>query len=216
MKFFNAFHLKIIALLTMIIDHLGLLFFTENPMFRIVGRIAFILYAFMLVEGFFHTKDFKKYAGKLLLWALLSEIPFDIAIHGKWFHWEHQNIFWTLFLSLIGIHWLEKHKEMGLKILIGVFILFSTLVLRVDYGIYGVGMVFAFYFSKKYNGKLIFPLFASLFIGSFMSKIQFFALLGFLIIYFYNGKQGRKTGTIFYSFYAIQLGILGIIKYFYQ
>lgn len=101
----------------MISDHFGMMFFPDYGIFRIVDRIAFILYAFMLVEGYFHTKNQQKYLGKLFIWALISEIPFDLANYGKIFYPIHQNIFWTLFLSAIGIHFLEKTKELGLKTL---------------------------------------------------------------------------------------------------
>lgn len=210
MKIFNTFHLKIIALATMLTDHLGLLFFVENPMFRIVGRIAFILYAFMLVEGFFHTKNFKKYAGKLLLWAFLSEIPYDFAIHGKWIVWQHQNVFFTLFIASFGMKLLEKHKEIGLKLLIVLLIFFSAFVLQSDYSLYGTFVILVFYFSKKNIINHNIPIVLA---GFLVNIIQFFAVLGLLVIQFYNEKRGRKTGTIFYSFYALHLLILGAIKH---
>lgn len=112
MQILNSFHLKIIALITMIIDHLGTMFFEEYFILKIIGRITFILYAFMLVEGCFHTKNIRRYLSKLFLWALISEIPFDLANYGVLFNFGHQNIFWTLFLSALSIHWLEKIKNL--------------------------------------------------------------------------------------------------------
>lgn len=214
MKTLNSFHLKIIALITMIIDHLGMMFFEDYSVFRIIGRIAFILYAFMLVEGYFHTKSVKKYLSKLFLWALISEVPFDLANYGVFFHFGHQNIFLTLFLSVLGIHWLEKNKELGLKIFICLVILFLGLIIRVDYSVYGISVILSFYFCKKYRIGYILPISILSIVAVFvLNKFQCFALLGFVPILMYNGQQGRKTGNIYYSFYAVHLLILAIIKF---
>lgn len=214
MKPLSSFHLKIIALLTMIIDHLGIMFFEDYSVFRIIGRIAFILYAFMLVEGYFHTKNIRRYLGKLFLWALVSEVPFDWANFGVFFNFGHQNIFWTLFLSALSIHWLENNKELGLKIFICLVVLFLALILRVDYSIYGVSVILSFYFFKKCRIGYILPISILSIVAVFvLNKFQCFALLGFVPILMYNGQQGRKTGNIYYSFYAVHLLILAIIKF---
>lgn len=214
MKILNNFHLKIIALITMIIDHLGTMFFEEYFILKIIGRIAFILYAFMLVEGCFYTKNIRRYLGKLFLWALISEIPFDLANYGVLFNFGHQNIFWTLFLSALGIHWLEKNKELGLKILICLVVLFLALILRVDYNIYGVSLILSFYFYKKYRIGYILPISILSIVAVFvLNKFQCFAFLGFVPILMYNGQQGKKTGNIYYSFYAVHLGIFAFIKH---
>lgn len=176
MKILNNFHLKIIALITMIIDHLVTMFFEEYFILKIIGRIAFILYAFMLVEGCFYTKNIRRYLSKLFLWALISEIPFDLANYGVLFNFGHQNIFWTLFLSALGIHWLEKNKELGLKILICLVILFLALIFRVDYSIYGVSIIFfVLLLQKREIITFVFarsPFFKSYFNFKFISHIS--------------------------------------------
>lgn len=169
----------------------------------------------MLVEGCFHTKNIRRYLGKLFLWALISEIPFDLANYGVLFHFGHQNIFWTLFLSALGIHWLEKNKELGLKILICLVILFLALIIRVDYSIYGISVILTFYFCKKYKISLIIAISLLSIIAGAIFKFQYFAFLGLIPILMYNGQQGRKTGNLFYSFYAVHLLIFVIIRYFY-
>lgn len=213
MKTLSSFHLKIIALLTMIIDHLGMIFFENYSVFRIIGRIAFILYAFMLVEGFFHTKNFQKYLRKLFLWALISEIPFDLAGSGSWLNLKEQNIFFTLFLSVGCLYFLEKHKEWGLKILIILLFSFSALILRVDYYFYGIWVVLSFYFSKKYKFNFVIPILLLSVIIDYIIPFQSYAFLGLIPILMYNGQKGRKTGNIYYSFYAVHLLILAIIKF---
>lgn len=178
----------------MISDHFGMMFFPDYGIFRIVGRIAFILYAFMLVEGYFHTKNQQKYLGKLFIWVLISEIPFDLANYGKIFYPIHQNIFWTLFLSAIGIHFLEKTKELGLKTLTCLVILFLALIFRVDYNIYGILIIWTFYYAKKLKFNYIIPIIVlSISAGLFLNKFQFFAPLGLILVFLYNGITRLKN-----------------------
>jgi hypothetical protein len=75
--------LKIVALSTMIIDHYGAIFQNDIIIFRIIGRLAFPIYCFLLVEGYYHTSNVKKYAARLLVFAFISEIPFDLAFFGE-------------------------------------------------------------------------------------------------------------------------------------
>ena len=95
----NIFILKVLALITMIIDHYGAIFQNDIITFRIIGRLAFPIYCFLLVEGYLHTSDVKQYAKRLLLFALISEMPFDLAFYNK-LGFTHQNIFFTLFLFI--------------------------------------------------------------------------------------------------------------------
>ena len=96
----NVLILKIIVLLSMIIDHYGAIFHSGVDMYRIIGRLAFPIYAFLLVEGYSHTSNVKKYASRLFLFALISECPFDLAFYSK-LEFMHQNIFFTLFIGLV-------------------------------------------------------------------------------------------------------------------
>lgn len=131
----STFVLKLIAIITMLIDHIGAVFIPGNSqlylLMRIIGRLAFPIFAFLIVEGFFHTSDIKKYLTRLGIFALISEIPFDLAFYSGWFSnsggnirsdlkgmfrdpalfetvagrfLEHQNIFFTLFLGLLIIY----------------------------------------------------------------------------------------------------------------
>ncbi len=116
--------LKIIAIVTMLIDHIGVAIFENgmlkyqdnslawvsiaNLVLRTIGRIAFPIFCFLLVEGFFHTRDIKKYGTRLFLFALISEIPFDLAVFDTWFYPGYQNVYFTLFIGLWVIYWYDK------------------------------------------------------------------------------------------------------------
>ena len=94
-KGINTFTLKLIAILSMTIDHIGYLLFPKVTLLRIVGRIAFPIFAYLIAEGFVHTGDVKKYLLRLGIFAILSEIPYDLVISGNVLDLEQQNIFFT-------------------------------------------------------------------------------------------------------------------------
>ncbi|MCO7354049.1 TraX family protein [Riemerella anatipestifer] len=214
LQIITAFHLKMIAIITMIIDHFGLIFFPQEEIYRIIGRIAFMLFAFLLVEGVEHTKDFKGYLKRLLIWALISEIPFDLAMTGELFNLEKQNVFFTLFLSAFGIYQVKNSKTRIKKIAVIIATFFVIDLLKADYGTYGLMVIYAFYLMKKMEFKLIFIQILSSFATFFVNYLQMWSGLAFLPIVFYNGKQGIKTGKIFYSFYAVHLLLFSVIKIF--
>ena len=107
----------------------------------LVGRIAFPLFAFLLVEGFLHTRSRFRYAGNLLLFAALSEVPFDLALYGRPFFRMHQNTLFTLFLALLMLILLEtasgklsgRYSQMSAKILIILAFALAAWLLRTDY-----------------------------------------------------------------------------------
>ena len=108
----SAAALHIIAMTFMLMDHLWATLLPAQDWLTCIGRIAFPVFAFMTVEGYFHTHNLKKYMLRLLLFALISEIPFDLMYGGTWFYPIHQNVIWTLLMGLLGIHLMETvHKN---------------------------------------------------------------------------------------------------------
>lgn len=202
----NVLMLKTIALTSMIIDHFGAIFQSNIEIYRIIGRIAFPIYCFLLVEGYSHTSDLRRYARRLFIFALISEIPFDLAFYGG-LGFNHQNIFFTLFIGLLTIYLLDKEdNKSALKAattVIGAFII--AVVFAVDYNFLGIIYILLFYKAKKYSkSKGLFYHAILMFIMNSLSTtwIQQFSLLALPIIYLYNGKLGPKNKFIQITFYA--------------
>lgn len=215
----NVLVLKLIALTSMIIDHYGAIFQSDVNIYRIIGRLAFPIYAFLLVEGYTHTKNVKKYANRLLLFAIVSELPFDLAFYGK-LGFTHQNIFFTLFIGLVLMYLLDnkegKYNFNNNVLIIGAT--FIALLTSVDYSFVGIIYILTFYYTKNhpkpkriYNQVLIIFL-TNLFLLGFRQQ---FALLALPLIYFYNGNLGPKNKYLqvfFYAAYPLHLIIFYIMK----
>ena len=144
--------LHLLAMAFMLCDHLWGTVVPGNDWLTCIGRIAFPIFAFLIVEGYFHTKNLKKYIGRMLLFAVLSEIPFNLAMGSRLFYPIHQNVLWSFLISLGLIHWNEKVKEKKLwlrcltacaTLLIGAA---AGLVTMVDYYNAGILTVLTFYF----------------------------------------------------------------------
>lgn len=235
----TSFSLHIMAMIFMLCDHLWGTIVQGNDWLTCIGRLTFPIYAFMIVEGYFHTKNLKKYVGRLLIFAILSEIPFNLAMGSGLFYPIHQNVLWSFLISIGLIHWNEKVKEKKLwkRILVGfASILIGSIVgiiTFVDYYHAGILMVLVFYFFRHkkwwcYLGQFICMWYINCdMLGGlqyemnvlgqtyFISR-QGFALLALIPIWFYKGKQGYHSKTlqfIYYAFYPVHLLILGILKF---
>ena len=106
----SADALKWIALLTMLCDHVGAVLLPQYPILRLIGRTAFPLFVWLLVEGFSHTSSRKKYLGRMAAFAILSELPFDLALYGRP-DWQSQNVFVTLSIGLLMLIFLERAMD---------------------------------------------------------------------------------------------------------
>ena len=142
----SAAALHILAMALMLMDHLWATLLPAQEWLTCAGRVAFPIFAFMAVEGYFHTHDLKKYTLRLLLFALLSEIPFDLMYGGTWFYPVHQNVIWTLLLGILGVHLMEtvrKKQKTWMYLLVSALVVAAGAVLgtlgMVDY--YGTGVL---------------------------------------------------------------------------
>lgn len=206
----DSFTLKIIAVLSMLIDHIGAIFFPEQVIFRVIGRLAFPIFAYLLVEGFFYTHDIKKYMYRMGALALLSEIPFDLTANGVILEFGHQNVFFTLFIGLTMMYVLLKTAGRAQMIMVSLLFFLIADALRADYGGVGVLMILCFYlFRKDMLWKAISVMFINV---ALMGGIQMFGVFALVPIYLHNGKQGRRMKWFFYGFYPVHLLILFLVR----
>ncbi len=210
MKGINTFTLKIIALVSMLIDHIGMVFFPNIILFRMLGRIAFPIFAYTLVEGFIHTHNVKKYMIRLGMFAVLSEVPFDLATTGKVVEVGHQNVFFTLFLSVAMLFLFEAVKDAKKQFLIVAMAVFCGRLLRLDYGSTGMLMVILFYYLRDRKWEKLFSV--GLLILATAGFVQLFSILALIPIAMYNEERGPNMKVLFYAFYPLHLLVLYIVK----
>lgn len=215
-----------IAMVLMLSDHAWSTLLPMQRWMTTIGRITFPIFAFMTVEGYFHTHNFKKYMKRMVIFALISEIPFNLMMDGRLIGPFHQNVLLTFIIALLGMKAMDKIREKGklwLSILgcAGVMLLCFALgfALFVDYYGTGVLMVFVFYFfhERKWwcflgqflvlywlNVELLggYCIIVKLFGHSFEIVEQGFALLSLIPIWLYRGKQGYHTKPFQYFCYA--------------
>lgn len=243
--------IKIIAIVSMLIDHIGagilgrfimtsgylsiassgdlnavmqwmmengVLFYTYSAM-RMIGRLGFPIFCFLLVEGFQRTHDVKKYAMRLGIFALVSEIPFDLCFNGKVLEFGYQNVFFTLFLGLltmIAFDWIAKKEwaaGKGLNQTVKVIFSLAALAvgagvahfLKTDYAATGVLCIMVLYVFRKKK-----PLQIAAGCVAFLWEVT--APLAFIPIGFYNGKRGLKMKYFFYAFYPVHLFLIWLVS----
>ncbi len=215
----SGFQLKLLAAAAMLCDHIGYLFFPEFPIFRLIGRIAFPIFCFLISEGCAFTSHIGQYLRRLFCFALLSEIPYDLVVSGEAVNWRSQNTMFTLLLGAFCC-WMIKYyfRARPVRTVLAVGALaFAAGPLRFDYGSFGVLLVIAFYLfrSSRRNAFLCFAglnlAFSSirLLVPASPWKVHLlepFALAACLPLTVYNGERGRFTWKwFFYLFYPLHL-----------
>lgn len=153
--------LHIMAMIFMLLDHAWATIISYNWM-TCVGRLAFPIFAFLIVEGFYHTSNLKKYMIRILIFAIISEIPFNLMYGGQLFYPVHQNVLWTFLLALTGLYCMEKVRRKNIvwlticaDLLICILGLVLGYVLFVDYYGCGILTVFVFYFFNRHRDSHI-------------------------------------------------------------
>lgn len=264
-KNLTGYHLKLIALVTMFIDHVAAvviwriyaasygitanmqlsdnlsdkivvwvgehqdIVYTIYEWMRYIGRMAFPIYCFLLVEGFLHTRSVGKYAGRLAVFALISEIPFDLAIEGTWWSSTGSNVFFTLVLGLLVIwalsyveRFYEFWKEKQWETILGTILTFSAalivvigvggfaeIVLQTDYGLGGILAIVVLYLLRQQ--KVLAFVGAVLVLTMITGDIEILAMLMLYPIMQYDGSRGKNMKYIFYAFYPVHLFVLALI-----
>ena len=209
----SLFILKIIGIITMFIDHYH--YIIGGPLIlNIIGRIAFPIFAFSLVEGFFHTRDFKKYIGRILICAIILQAPAII------FKLNYPvNIFFTLFFGLIIMKIYHSGKiHLLLKIVLTGGLTYIAKKCNFDYEIYGILTIAIF---NIFRGKKILIFFSFLILNIItvlkpeifnLKEIQIYSMFSLIPIFAYNGEKGKNMKYFFYLFYPVHFLILEGIK----
>jgi hypothetical protein len=235
----TSMSLHIMAMAFMLCDHLWGTIVPGNDWLTCVGRLAFPIFAFLIVEGYFHTKNLRKYVLRMLIFAILSEIPFNLAIGSRLFYPIHQNVLWSFLISIGLIHWNEKVKtrRIWLRILVAVLTFLIAyiggLLTMVDYYHAGILTVLVFYCFRHRQWWCYPAQFLALWciniemLGGYSYEVrlwgetyfimqQGFALLALIPIWLYRGKQGyhsKPLQYLYYAFYPVHLLILGLLKF---
>ncbi len=238
----NGTVLKWIAMVCMLIDHFGATvmlealrrdaaFFDAGRVWystgtsiayqscRFIGRIAFPIFCFMVVEGYTHTKHFWKYVLRIAVFSIVSEIPFDMAFNHSVLEFTSQNVGFTFLISLLTIH--AYHMTLYhtgftpvLRMIFSMGILtlgiLAGYLIHSDYGAFGVFCVLMLYLFRSKKNMQFAAGMLSFAVSYFPSEIP--ALIAFLPLWFYNGEKGRGWKYLFYVFYPAHILILALVR----
>ncbi len=218
----SNFVLKIIAIITMFIDHLGYAICEKFSYFNYIGRLAFPIFAFGISEGYKHTKSKKNYLMRLLIFAISSQVPF-MFFNSIFSNSFKLNIFFTLLTGLIAIIGYEQCKNKYVGLLLVVCLSLTADTLKMDYGYWGVLVIFIFHVFKdkkilmnvSYIGLCLLkyiPLYLRYNFNLSYIILCLCTILPILFINFYNGKKGKDTKYLLYAFYPAHLMVLYVIN----
>lgn len=181
-----------------------------NRTMRSMGRLAFPIFCFTIVEGFQRTSNSREYLKRLIIFALISEIPFDLAFRGRMFSMDLQNVFWTLAFGLAAMIIYNDVFMAGWKKAIGLLVCFYLPYrFHTDYSVYGVLAIFLMYLFRKEPIKMCMAGYILLLL---QNPIEVWAIFGFVLILLYNGQRGRGNKKIYYWFYPAHLMVLVLLK----
>ena len=216
--------LKIIAMVSMVFDHVGDLFSPELAWPRMIGRLAMPIFSFCIAEGYIHTSDKSRYLLRMGIFALVSEAPFDLAFEGR-LNLTHQNIMLTFFLAIIALMLFDRIRGerqgdtgkfsagrtiLGVCAALGMAVI--ALLLKADYTLFAVIAVFLFYVLRD-SGQLI-RTGAGVGFLAVTRTVGYYCTTGLSLIplLLYNGKKGKGLKWLFYAFYPGHLLILYLLK----
>lgn len=238
----SSFAIKLIAIITMFCDHFGDAILGRFSVLNIIGRIAFPLFCFQIVIGYKHTKNINKYIIRLLLFGIISQIPFSLFTYSYTGRFDLLNVYFTLAFGLLAVYVLDvlpkKYKLIG--VFLDVILMIIAEFLQTDYGWFGVCLIiciYLFYNDKKsnisnsetsltfFNNNLLFSIvFFALVVIKFSNyfveglyNMAITQILGtffpIVFMFLYNGKKGHSMKYFFYVFYPLHLLILVIAHY---
>lgn len=244
-QFINTFMLKLIAIIVMTIDHTGHMLgidyingrnylsdtftYDQYIMLRTIGRIAFPIFCYLIVEGFFYTRNVWKYSGRLLVFALISQIPFNLMQTREIYTPGcNTNVFFTLFFGLLAVTVLDacikaakKAKEnpdyvtfsngryYAVGIIFAVAMMLVAETLKTDYDSLGVIIILLFYIFRGKPVRLFISLYLAIYYLS--TNLEMYALYAFIPILLHNKKKGPGLKYFFYVYYPLHITVLFLI-----
>ncbi len=246
----STFILKLIAIISMTIDHVGaaigttyvngnlylsgLIPLNVYNILRGIGRIAFPIYCYLIVEGYYHTRSVKKYVLRLFIFSLISQVPFSLAFLKNATNFSDLNVYFTLMFGLICVYLADearkKYKEcketgasavtytVGVPIAI-ILIMIISMIISTDYSAFGIMLILLFYLFRtdeskpltdKENAKKFIWLFISIAAITvvFSNTVELLGLFAMLPIGFHNHKKGPSMKYVFYAYYPVHLLVL--------
>lgn len=227
-KILSGSALKLLAMLSMLVDHLATFLWEDSPdmlvplftyhahtitpyvLCRMFGRLAFPIFAFLVVEGYLHTRSRKRYGLNLLLFALLSELPWNLVHTGGFFFLGKQNVLFTLFFGMLGMYLLDYYRERpGRRALAVLGLCVFAFFFHADYGYVGYGFILMLYVLRELRS-------VQAVVGACMLPSRWIAGLAFIPINLYNGRRGFIRGQVgkylFYSFYPLHLLVIWLLQ----
>lgn len=230
--------LKLIAVITMLIDHIGaalietgilrsydmaammavvkteagMRWYLTDLVLRLIGRLAFPIFCFLLTEGFRYTKNEIKYAGNMLLFALISEIPFDLAFFNRIYDPGAQNVYFTLFLGVVMMIFLKRSGDRQvLHAVVVAATCAAAYLVKSDYSYIGILIIASFYLFRKNRTRQFLA-------AGFLAAVESLSLFGaaalsLVPISRYNGERGKlRLKYFFYWFYPVHILLLYLLR----
>lgn len=225
----SLFVIKSIAIFTMLLDHIGVFFYPQNIYLRLIGRLSFPLFAWAIANGSIYTKNINKYFIRIFIFAVVSQIPYQLVFNEFGVTEPGLNILFTLSAGLLGIILFKKIKIFPFRLLIALILSILVTLIKSDYGIFGLLSIFVFYLFNNSKVKMGFlyslllvvfyliPVFFNSLLGniftvSYLNILQIFSVLSLMFINLYDGKIGVKMKYFFYLFYPLHLTVIYLIK----
>ncbi len=219
---FNAAQLKWLAMISMTVDHVAIALIDKaaDPVLykvmRGVGRLAFPIFAFFIVEGFIHSKNVKKYALRLFVLAAVSEVPFDLALYQDPVFISHQNTIWVLLMGLINLIAVKaicdrenlSQWQQPLCLLSTAAFAALSFFAGFDYDWFGILLIAVLYYFRFERKR------ACVFGAALTFSSSLYGPLAFIPLVFYSGERGRQNKFFFYTYYPAHLLVLGLLAFF--
>lgn len=236
LKCLNGTHLKLLAMALMLCDHAWATVASNYAWLTLVGRMALPIFAFQLAEGYAKTSDFKAYLKRMFLFALVSEIPFNLMAGANWYYPFHQNVMFTFCIALVMLRLVDRAWQKGWKRALPATALYALLAYALavitfaDYNGYAILMTLLFFLTREKSWAWPVQLASMIYINIYMIKgmsyivevfgaelwipKQALGVLALIPIWLYNGKRGSSSKAFqyaCYAFYPLHILVLSVL-----